>query len=83
MRYGYFDDEADGLLGNGDRAWEYYRASMLAAYNDRAEVRETEPYVQGQTTCSTYSPRPGVARTPWLTGAAAWAYYSATISSGS
>lgn len=69
---------AECMLGNGNRAYEYYRASMPAAYNQRAEVRQIEPYVQGQTTYSVYSPRAGVTRTPWLTGAAAWAYYSAT-----
>jgi N,N'-diacetylchitobiose phosphorylase len=69
---------AECMLGNGDRAYAYYRASMPAAYNDRAEIRQIEPYVQGQTTYSTYSPRPGNTRTSWLTGAAAWAYYSAT-----
>ena len=40
---------------------EYYRAAMPAAYNDRAEVRQLEPYVQGQTTYSTYSPAPATA----------------------
>jgi N,N'-diacetylchitobiose phosphorylase len=69
---------AECLLGNGDRAYEYYRASMPAAYNDRAELRQSEPYVQGQTTYSIFSPRPGNTRTSWLTGAAAWAYFSAT-----
>ncbi len=69
---------AECLLGNGDRAYQYCRAAMPAAYNDRAEVRQCEPYVQAQTTYSTYSPRPGNARTSWLTGAAAWAYHSAT-----
>jgi N,N'-diacetylchitobiose phosphorylase len=69
---------AECLLGHGDRAYEYYRASMPAAYNDRAEIRQSEPYVQGQTTYSVYSPRAGNTRTPWLTGAAAWAYWSAT-----
>ena len=69
---------AECMLGNGDRAYEYYRASMPAAYNDRAEIRQSEPYVQGQTTYSIYSPRPGNTRTSWLTGAAAWAYFSAT-----
>lgn len=69
---------AECLLGNGDRAYEYYRASMPAAYNTRAEIRQSEPYVQGQTTYSKYSPRPGNTRTSWLTGAAAWAYFSAT-----
>jgi N,N'-diacetylchitobiose phosphorylase len=69
---------AECMLGNGDRAYEYFRASMPAAYNDRAEIRQSEPYVQGQTTYSTFSPRAGNTRTSWLTGAAAWAYYSAT-----
>ncbi len=69
---------AECMLGNGDRAYEYYRAAMPAAYNDRAEIRQSEPYVQGQTTYSIYSPRPGNTRTSWLTGAAPWAYYSAT-----
>jgi N,N'-diacetylchitobiose phosphorylase len=69
---------AECILGHGDRAHETYRASMPAAYNDRAEIRQSEPYVQAQTTYSTYSPRPGNARTSWLTGAAAWAYHSAT-----
>jgi cellobiose phosphorylase len=69
---------AECILGNGDRAYNYYRASMPAAYNDRAELRQAEPYVQGQTTYSTYSPRAGNTRTSWLTGAAAWSYYSAT-----
>jgi cellobiose phosphorylase len=69
---------AECMLGNGDRAYAYYRASMPAAYNDRAEIRQMEPYVQGQTTYSMYSPRPGNTRTSWLTGGAAWAYFSAT-----
>ena len=69
---------AECMLGDGDLAYEYYRASMPAAYNDRAELRQCEPYVQGQTTYSIYSPRAGNTRTSWLTGAAAWAYFSAT-----
>jgi cellobiose phosphorylase len=69
---------AECMLGNGDRAYEYYRAAMPAAYNERAEIRQLEPYVQGQTTYSTFSPRPGNTRVSWLTGAAAWAYYSGT-----
>jgi N,N'-diacetylchitobiose phosphorylase len=71
---------AECLLGHGDRAYEYFRAAMPAAYNTRAEVRQSEPYVQGQTTYSIYSPRAGNTRTSWLTGAAAWSYFSATQS---
>jgi cellobiose phosphorylase len=69
---------AECMLGNGDRAYAYYRAFMPAAYNERAEVRQIEPYVQGQCTYSPSSPRAGNARTSWLTGTAAWAYHSAT-----
>jgi cellobiose phosphorylase len=54
---------AECLLGHGDRAYEYYRASMPAAYNAQAEIRQSEPYVQAQTTYSTYSPRAGNTRT--------------------
>jgi N,N'-diacetylchitobiose phosphorylase len=69
---------AEAMLGHGDRAYEYCKAALPAAYNDRAEIRQMEPYVQGQTTYSTFSPRAGNARTSWLTGAAAWSYYSLT-----
>jgi N,N'-diacetylchitobiose phosphorylase len=69
---------AECLLGHGDQAYEYYRDAMPAAYNTLAEVRQSEPYVQAQTTYSTYSPRAGNTRTSWLTGAAAWSHFSAT-----
>jgi cellobiose phosphorylase len=69
---------AEALLGNGDRAYEYLRAAMPAAYNDRAEIRQAEPYVQTQTTYSTFSPRAGNTRTSWITGAAAWFYHAST-----
>jgi cellobiose phosphorylase len=69
---------AETMLGHGDRAYEYYRAFMPAAYNDRAEIRQSEPYVQAQTTYSTFAPRAGNTRTSWLSGAVPWAYYSAT-----
>jgi N,N'-diacetylchitobiose phosphorylase len=69
---------AECMLGNGDRAYEYLRACMPASYNKRAEIRQSEPYVQAQTTYSVFSPRAGNTRTSWLTGAAAWFYYSMT-----
>ncbi|MDR1192074.1 MAG: hypothetical protein LBK60_10505 [Verrucomicrobiales bacterium] len=69
---------AECLLGRGDQAYAYYRASLPAAANDHAEIRQCEPYVYTQTTHSTYSRKPGAARMPWLTGAATWAYHSAT-----
>jgi cellobiose phosphorylase len=69
---------AEVMQGNGDQAYEYYRAFMPSTYNDRAELREVEPYVHCQTTYSRYSANEGASRVPWLSGTASWAYYSAT-----
>lgn len=69
---------AEIMNGNGDRAYEYCKAALPAAYNDKAEVRQSEPYVIGQTTYSTYSKRPGNTRVSWLSGGATWNYYSIT-----
>lgn len=69
---------AECLLGNGDLAYQYHRAYMPAAFNDKAEIRQSEPYVHCQSTHAKYSPQFGAARIPWLSGTAAWSYYSAT-----
>ena len=69
---------AETVAGNGNRAYEYHKAALPATYNDKAEIRQSEPYVQGQTTYSDASPRPGNCRTSWLSGAVAWTYYSLT-----
>ncbi|MGA7720853.1 MAG: N,N'-diacetylchitobiose phosphorylase [Ignavibacteriaceae bacterium] len=68
---------AESLTGRGDQAYDYYRKFMPSAYNTRAELRQTEPYVYAQFTCSKYSPRYGSSRLPWLSGTASWAYYTA------
>jgi N,N'-diacetylchitobiose phosphorylase len=68
---------AETLVGNGNRAYEYFRKFMPSAYNTKAEVRQTEPYVYAQFTCSKYNPRYGSSRLPWLSGTASWAYYTA------
>ena len=69
---------AETMLGHGDKAYQYYRASMPAAWNDRAEIRQIEPYVYCQFTNAPMSPRAGASRVPWLSGSAAWAYVAGT-----
>ena len=69
---------AEALIGRGNRAYEYYRKFMPSAYNAKAEIRQTEPYVYAQFTNSKYSPRYGASRLPWLSGTASWAYYTIT-----
>ncbi len=68
---------AQAMLGNGNRAYQYYRSYLPSAYNDKAEIRETEPYVYAQTTNSKYNMRFGSSRNPWLSGTTTWAYYAA------
>jgi N,N'-diacetylchitobiose phosphorylase len=68
---------AETLLGHGGRAFSLFKAFMPAAYNRKAEVREIEPYVYCQFTNSPKSPRHGASRLPWLSGSAAWSYYTA------
>jgi cellobiose phosphorylase len=68
---------ANCMIGEGDRAYKYYEAFMPSRFNDCAEVRKVEPYVHAQSTDSIYSPNPGTAHLPWLTGSASWAYFTA------
>jgi cellobiose phosphorylase len=65
------------IMGKGDKAYDYYHAYLPSAYNERAEIRETEPYVYAQSTNSKYSMRFGASRNPWLSGTTTWAYYAA------
>jgi cellobiose phosphorylase len=68
---------AETLLGHGNRAFGLFRAFMPAATNKKAEIRQIEPYVYCQFTNSPKSPRRGASRLPWLSGSAAWSYFTA------
>lgn len=61
---------AETLLGNGDRAYRYFRECNPAEMNDRAEIRVMEPYVHGQFIEGKDSPSFGRANVHWLTGTA-------------
>lgn len=69
---------AELTAGSVEVAWEYYRSFLPAAQNDKAEIREIEPYVHCQSTHSQFSERYGRSRVPWLSGTASWAHYVAT-----
>ncbi len=69
---------AEAMLGRGNRAYQYLRSYLPAAYNTKAEIREIEPYVVCQSTHSKYSPGFGKSRIPWLSGSATWTYYAIT-----
>ncbi|MBK8806830.1 MAG: N,N'-diacetylchitobiose phosphorylase [Bacteroidales bacterium] len=68
---------AETMLGRGNQAYKYYKSYLPAAYNEIAEIRESEPYVYSQSTHSKHNLRFGASRLPWLSGTATWAYFSA------
>ncbi|PYG88801.1 cellobiose phosphorylase [Ruminiclostridium sufflavum DSM 19573] len=63
---------SETLLGNGDKAFEYYRRILPAKRNDDAELYEVEPYVYCQNILGKENPQFGVGRNSWLSGTAAW-----------
>jgi cellobiose phosphorylase len=65
---------AETLLGNGDRAYEYYQQINPAAKNDLIDEYECEPYVYPQNILGDEHPQFGLARNSWLSGTASWAY---------
>jgi cellobiose phosphorylase len=69
---------AETLLGNGDRAFEYYRQINPAAKNDSIDTYQLEPYVYAQNILGDEHPEFGLARNSWLSGTASWCYQAAT-----
>jgi cellobiose phosphorylase len=69
---------AEAILGNGERAYEYYAQINPVAKNDAIEIYECEPYVYAQNILGEEHPQFGLARNSWLTGTASWCYQAAT-----
>lgn len=66
---------AEAMLGNGDRAFEYYLSYLPARHNDMADKYTMEPYVYCQFITGKEHPYHfGRARNSWLTGTAAWSF---------
>ncbi len=69
---------AEALIGNGDRAYEYYNQINPIARNEMIDEFECEPYVYPQNILSNEHPQFGLARNSWLSGTASWSYQAAT-----
>ncbi|ACL70723.1 GH36-type glycosyl hydrolase domain-containing protein [Halothermothrix orenii] len=68
---------AETMLGNGNRAYQYYRKLLPPLKNDIADRYEIEPYVYCQNILGKEHPQFGLGRNSWLTGTAAWMYRAA------
>lgn len=69
---------AETMLGNGDRAFEYYSQINPATKNDTIESYEIEPYCYAQNILGDEHPQFGLGRNSWLSGTASWTYQAAT-----
>jgi len=66
------------VVGNGNRAWEYYRKICPSYLEDISELHKTEPYVYSQMIAGKDAFKPGEAKNSWLTGTASWNFYAIT-----
>jgi cellobiose phosphorylase len=69
---------AETILGNGDRAFEYYDQINPAKKNSIIDEYECEPYVYPQNILGDEHPQFGLARNSWLSGTSSWTYQAAT-----
>ena len=64
------------VIGRGDQAWEYYRKICPSYLEDISDLHKTEPYVYAQMIAGKDAFKPGEAKNSWLTGTAAWNFYT-------
>jgi len=69
---------AETMLGNGDRAYEYYSQINPAGRNNMIDLYESEPYVYPQNVLGDEHPQFGLARNAWLSGTSSWMYQAGT-----
>lgn len=69
---------AETMLGNAERAFDYYTRIAPAYREEISEVHRLEPYVYAQMIAGKAALRHGEAKNSWLTGTAAWNYVAIT-----
>jgi cellobiose phosphorylase len=67
---------AETIVGNGDRAFEYYSKIAPSYLEEISDLHKTEPYVYPQMIAGKDAYKPGEAKNSWLTGTAAWNFYA-------
>jgi cellobiose phosphorylase len=69
---------AETMVGNGNRAFDYYTRINPSAREKIGQLHRCEPYVFAQMIAGKDAPTHGEAKNSWLTGTAAWTYFTAT-----
>ena len=69
---------AETMVGNGNRAFDYYDRINPSARENIGDLHRCEPYVYAQMIAGKDAPTFGEAKNSWLTGTAAWNYFTIT-----
>jgi cellobiose phosphorylase len=69
---------AETQVGNGNRAFDYYTRINPSARENISDRHRCEPYVYAQMIAGRDAPTFGEAKNSWLTGTAAWNYFTIT-----
>jgi cellobiose phosphorylase len=69
---------SETMVGNGDRAFDYYLRINPSAREKYGDLHKCEPYVFAQMIAGKDAPTHGEAKNSWLTGTAAWTYFTVT-----
>ena len=67
----------DTVAGRGNDAWELY-TKICPAWIEDQQLHKVEPYVYSQMVAGKDAARPGEGKNSWLTGTAAWNWYTIT-----
>ncbi len=67
---------SEAMLGNNEKAFDYYTRIAPAYLEDISELHKTEPYVYSQMIAGKDAATPGQAKNSWLTGTAAWNFFT-------
>lgn len=65
------------VAGRGNDAWEHY-CKICPAFITNQQLHKVEPYVYSQMVAGKDAARPGEGKNSWLTGTAAWNWYTIT-----
>ncbi len=67
---------SETMVGNGERAFDYYRKITPSYLEDISDLHKTETYVYSQMIAGKDAFKPGEAKNSWLSGTASWVFYT-------
>jgi cellobiose phosphorylase len=69
---------SETMVGNGDRAFEYFKKITPSYLEEISDLHKTEAYVYSQMIAGKDAFKPGESKNSWLSGTASWTFYTIT-----